>query len=293
MIFSFLAKFFGKTPEVLVQEETPIKYAILAHDTRRIHGKTVYRIIALNTFKTRQGLVHKDDLGGYVQKENNLNQYGKCWIFDEAVVMEDAEVMEDATVSGKAIVRGRASIQDMSVVTDNARVNDSVMVTGISRISGNAVLQQSANIEDCCIRNNCKVGGYAMLSKCGLFDDAKVFGFCHVSNVTLRKKAKIVGVNDKELLSITGGITIGRYALIKSDEDFMTLAPVGPRGLTMACFKDSNSGVAFSYGTECFTENDFNIFLINAYPDPTQKEKVKDMRNMIEFMAKRVSANKE
>lgn len=50
------------------------KYKLLKSDTFRRNGKTLYRIQALKSF----GLVKRGDLGGYIEKEDNLEHRGKC-----------------------------------------------------------------------------------------------------------------------------------------------------------------------------------------------------------------------
>ena len=63
-------------------------------------GKTLYRIRALVAF----GDVKEGELGGFLEKEENLSQDGDAW------VCENATVSGDATVCGNAIVRGDATV---------------------------------------------------------------------------------------------------------------------------------------------------------------------------------------
>ena len=53
------------------------KYEILMDEKNTIEwqGRTLHRIRALKNF----GDVKKDDLGGYIEDENNLSQKGNCW----------------------------------------------------------------------------------------------------------------------------------------------------------------------------------------------------------------------
>ena len=44
------------------------------------HGRTLYRIKTLKDF----GDVKKGDLGGWVEKEENLSQEDNCWVYDDA-----------------------------------------------------------------------------------------------------------------------------------------------------------------------------------------------------------------
>lgn len=78
------------------------KYRLLENDTKKVNGRTLYRIEALKDFAG----VKKGDKGGYVEKEENLSHKGNCWVYGNARVFGYAEV------SGYAEVR---SIRDYVV----------------------------------------------------------------------------------------------------------------------------------------------------------------------------------
>ena len=61
-------------------------------------GKKLFRIKALIGF----GSVEAGELGGYVEKEDNLAQNGNAWVFDDAEVYGNARVYGDAWVCGNA-----------------------------------------------------------------------------------------------------------------------------------------------------------------------------------------------
>lgn len=61
-------------------------------------GKKLFRIKALISF----GSVEVGELGGYVEKEDNLAQDGNAWVYGNARVYGDAEVYGDAKVCGDA-----------------------------------------------------------------------------------------------------------------------------------------------------------------------------------------------
>ena len=73
-------------------------------------GVTLYRIRAVRAIKAFG--VKKGDLGGYVEKGENLSQSGAAWISGNASVCGDARVCGDASVSGNARVYGNASVSD-------------------------------------------------------------------------------------------------------------------------------------------------------------------------------------
>ncbi len=60
----------------------------LTDETIEFDGKTLHRIRALRDFDD----VKADDLGGFIQKEDNLSHDGNCWIGDYAKVYGNAKV---------------------------------------------------------------------------------------------------------------------------------------------------------------------------------------------------------
>ena len=76
------------------------KYELLTDDTIELFGRKLYRIRAKIDF----GSVKKGELGGYIEKEENLSHLGYAWVSDDARVYGDAEVYGNAEVSDDAIV---------------------------------------------------------------------------------------------------------------------------------------------------------------------------------------------
>lgn len=83
-------------------------------------GIKLYRIKALKNFSD----VKKGDLGGYVQKERNLSQFGNAWVYGDAQVYGNARIYGNAKVYGDAQVYGNARI------CGNAQVYDDVIASG-------------------------------------------------------------------------------------------------------------------------------------------------------------------
>ena len=85
-----------------------------------ISGVKLFRIKALIEF----GNVKAGDLGGYIEKEENLSHMGDAWVSDDARVSGNAQVFGNARVFGNAWVSG------------NARVSGDTQVFGDARVSG-------------------------------------------------------------------------------------------------------------------------------------------------------------
>ena len=73
---------------------------------------TLHRIRAVAEF----GLVKIGDLGGWIEKEENLSHEGKAWVWGNAKVWGNAEVCGDAEVLGNAKVWGNAEVFSASHV---------------------------------------------------------------------------------------------------------------------------------------------------------------------------------
>ena len=71
-----------------------------------ISGVKLFRIKALIEF----GNVKAGDLGGYIEKEENLSHMGDAWIYGDAQISGNAQVFGDAQVFGNARVFGDARV---------------------------------------------------------------------------------------------------------------------------------------------------------------------------------------
>ena len=145
------------------------KYELVKDDTIEVNSfgclKVLYRIKALKDFND----VKKGDLGGYIEKEDNLSHEGNCWIYDNAKVSCGAEVYCNALVYGDAEIRECAIVFGDTEVYDNAVIRGNAMVFGNARVFGNAIVS----------------------------DDAKVFGKSEVFNSSvLTVNAYITNTND-------------------------------------------------------------------------------------------------
>jgi UDP-3-O-[3-hydroxymyristoyl] glucosamine N-acyltransferase len=134
----------------------------LTKETIKYKGRKLYRIKAVSNF----GVVVKGDLGGFVEREENLSQEGKAWIFDDAKVYGYAKVQDNACLEGDAEVYGCA------VVSGNARIYDNAQVFEYAQISGNAWIEDEAQVY-----GGTQVYGDAIISCDVKIKQGNVFGF--------------------------------------------------------------------------------------------------------------------
>lgn len=93
------------------------KKFVLTKETATVNGAVTYRIKALKNF----GNVHSGDLGGFVEKEDNLSQHGNCWVYDNAKVFGESKIKDNAIVKNDALVKD-SCLRHSSEVCDTAHV---------------------------------------------------------------------------------------------------------------------------------------------------------------------------
>ena len=122
------------------------KFELTSETKINIFGKKLFRIKALISF----GNVEAGETGGWVEKEENVNQSGDAWVFGNAEVFGNARVSGNARVfdnarvfgnawaSGNAWVFGNARVFGNADVFGNAEVFDNAWVSGDAWVFGNA-----------------------------------------------------------------------------------------------------------------------------------------------------------
>ncbi len=95
-----------------------MKKYILTEETRSYCGITLHRIKAVKDF----GNVKAGDLGGWIEKEENLSHEGNAWVGD------------NAWVDGNAWIRGNARVGDNAWVDGNALVSGNTDIMWVSKI---------------------------------------------------------------------------------------------------------------------------------------------------------------
>ena len=114
----------------------------LTDETIKWYGKTLHRIKALKDF----GNIKEGDLGGYIEKEDNLSHNNDCWICGNAQVFGNAEVYGNAQVFGNAEVYGNTQVFGDAEVYGNAQVFGSADVFGNALVFGDAEVCGDAQV---------------------------------------------------------------------------------------------------------------------------------------------------
>ena len=156
------------------------KYELTTNFKIDASGIKMYQIKALKDF----GDVKKGDLGGYIEREENLSQDGNSWVAGSALVSGSAKVSGNALICGSVLISGSAKILGNALVCGNAKVSGNALICGSAKILGNAL-----------VCGNAKVSGNALVSgSAKILGNALVCGSAEVSeNALVSGSAKILG----------------------------------------------------------------------------------------------------
>jgi NDP-sugar pyrophosphorylase family protein len=190
----------------MAEETTQTKKYEFTGETKHIGDITVRRIRLLvdieygemsNRPKFKAGTI-----GGWIEREDNLSQEGRCFVADnacvyghafvkdDALVADDANVFGFASVSLEAFVHGHATVCGFGVVTDHAGIGGHAMVYEYATVKDSAsVIDHATAGGACTVRNNATLSGYATASgQATIGSFARIFD---VANVT--ERANICG----------------------------------------------------------------------------------------------------
>ena len=166
----------------------------LTNETKEINGYVLHRIKALKDFNN----VKAGDIGGWIEKEDNLSHDGNCWVYDNACVFGNAHVYCNARIYSNAHVYGNAYVYGDVYVYDNARVYNNTCVCGNARVYGNAQVYDDA----CVCGNACVYGNSYIYGNAQVYDDACVYGDVHVygyacvyNDANIKSKFDIISFN--------------------------------------------------------------------------------------------------
>ena len=108
----------------------------LTDECKSVSGVKLFRIRALK--EIARFSVKIGDLGGWIEKEDNLSHRGDAWVSDSAWVCGDSKVFGDSKISGDAWISGGAWISGDSKISGDTRVFGGAWICGDAKISNNA-----------------------------------------------------------------------------------------------------------------------------------------------------------
>ena len=98
-----------------------MKYKLTDETMTTESGVLLHRIECVKSF----GNVRAGDVGGWIEREENLSKCGDCWVYDNARVYGNARVHDNAWVSGDARVSCDAEVYGNAWVSGDAVICNS------------------------------------------------------------------------------------------------------------------------------------------------------------------------
>lgn len=120
------------------------KYELTKNTKIVLFGKKLFQIRALKDF----GNVKAGQLGGYIEKEENLSHDGNAWVFGNARVFDNAEVCGNAQVYGNVEISDNAWVYGNAWIFGNAKIFDNAWVSGNVSIYDSACICGNAWVSD-------------------------------------------------------------------------------------------------------------------------------------------------
>jgi NDP-sugar pyrophosphorylase family protein len=126
--------------------------------------------------------------------ENSVYVGSRCQVFDNAYVGGDvrlegwAQVSGNATVTGEVVIKhhahvyGRAVVRDQAVIAESARVFGNAHISGSTRMFGASVVQDSAQVTSCTLRDQAIVRNSALLIRSSFSGTSIMSANCVVIN---------------------------------------------------------------------------------------------------------------
>lgn len=151
----------------------------LTNETIIYFGHTLHRIKAIRDFSN----VNAGDLGGYIEKEDNLSHEGNCWIDNNAIICDNARISKNAKVYDNAIVSNNALVSDYGIVYGNAIIIDNTKIYEHARVN-NAKISENTNICGLSyVSDNSYISGNAVIKgNTTIFGRAEIFGNAIISD---------------------------------------------------------------------------------------------------------------
>lgn len=183
-----------------VNQQQPAKKYEFIDDGEYIDGHFLTRIRALRDFDD----VKKGNLGGCIEKEDNLSHDGNCWVYNKARVFQNARVFGNAKVKsffvdvyGNAQIYGNAIFEGMTL-KDNAKLSGNAHASNAVVIEGNAQIYDNAVIcDDAHVGGNAKISGSAYIcDESRVFDDAVICDALISGNSYIHSNASLTANED-------------------------------------------------------------------------------------------------
>lgn len=114
------------------------KFELVPEMSIPFYGGTLFRICAVKDFTTKEGeIIKAGDIGGYVEKEENLSHDGNAWVYGNAEVYGNARVCGTAKVYDKAHILAIGAIGSRNATTTFFRDKNNEITVACGCFLGN------------------------------------------------------------------------------------------------------------------------------------------------------------
>ena len=241
----------------------------LTQNKKNWEGRTLYQIKACTSFTTNSGIeISAGELGGWVEKEQNLSQRGKAWIWSDTKIYGAAKVYGNAQIFGNAVIRGNAKVYGNAIICGDSKISGYAKVCGNAEIWGYAKVYGNAEISE-----NALIWGYSEIyGNAKICGNAEIFGYAKVydnaeiwGDVEIWDYSEIYGCS-----KVFGDAKIGGDAFISSPDDILTITPLGKYRVSLTLFKTKNNSIKVSYNWDIYTLEKFQS-VMNDWTEKEQK----------------------
>ena len=167
--------------EVISKPETVMerKYEFTG-ETLQHEGHTLHQIRAVDDLPGDDMYdippVKKGELGGWIEKEENLSHRGFCWVGGEAKVWGNVQIHDNAQVRGHAEVSQGVIVENTAIIDDKAKISGNAQIFGHSFVGDEAQVRAKAMIggENVCISGRAHITDGAYVSGAAIVGDDAV-----------------------------------------------------------------------------------------------------------------------
>ena len=248
---------------------------ILTTQTKECNGKTLYRIQATKDFC----YVKTGQLGGYIEKEENLSQYGDCWVHHDACLNDNAYVDGNSIICDNAKVHGNARVHNSYVGGFSSIGEDVVLVDKVCVMENSQLFGQAKLYSGVIVTNNAKVYGHAAIyGDVRIKDNCEVFGDAIINdNAVICQNAKVTGGIITNSAHIGGNVVIRKDAYIFGDayiqksSDILNIEYIGENDAILF-FKTKGNNICVTCNGYHLYLKDFESILMDEFPASSIEE---------------------
>ena len=166
-----------------------MKYELSKNPEHRLGNVT--RIVALKDFSN----VKKGEIGGFVSNENNLSQYGDCWLYGNSKMFGNCKMFDNSKMFGYSEMHDYSEMHNNSEIHNNSKMHDNSKMFGYSKMHGYSKMDNNSEMHDNSkifgnskIDNNCKIFGNSKIKSVILSNSYECFNISYLKyNLTITK----------------------------------------------------------------------------------------------------------